>query len=357
VSASDTAFSVFEHHPLLAGGANPSIQPALVSWYGARLDPRDPGRLRTNTAAFFPRGARHRLVADAYPNPPLGGAAAAALVGYHLLRTPYYGVDTDDWLRVALRRPARLCVALGHRVAAGLTVDGYWRAGRATVADDEQTVVDGMRQATKAGVFCKDVPAGVVSLPRARRLVGDGRDLAMDVLLAEVGGGAPAAPAVPPGRGAVTPNARCPDWLHEAWRTGTPGGGEDPETAGMTWRTWHPQVVRWGCAAGGGVRHMREVGGGIAEALAGVVSRGGGYGALSLARGRHPESPSVLMPTVGKTHPRGPRCRMCWRLWTVCSLPLAATGSHLLVVRFGHAFRVRCPRCLLRRSCPPLRLC
>lgn len=239
-SPATAAFDVYAHHPLWRGAASLRRPPALVRYYGVKLEASRPGRRYTRSSRYVPNGSKFRLASDTYPHPALPGDAAAKFVAWDLLRLPYYGLDVYDWAEVALHRDARLCLALGERVEPSLRLPGYERAGVAVLPAGAGVTVDGGPQVAKVGLFCKDVRAGVVTLPRATRM-GIGAPFGYDVLLAEKGGVRPVRPPPPPGVRDIYPNTRCPDGLHELWRTGAHDPA-DGDTSWKTWRTWHPQV-------------------------------------------------------------------------------------------------------------------
>jgi len=236
----DAAFDVYAHHPLWQGAGAPKPPPALVRYYGVKLNPAKAFRRYTRSSRYFPGGAKFRLASDEFPNTVLDGSASRRFVGWDLLRLPYYGLNAYDWAEVSLHRDARLCLALGDRVEPEVRVAGYERAGVGVLAAADAVEIDGGPPALKVGLFCKDVAAGLVRLPRAT-LLNVQADFGYDVLLAEAGGVTPTRPPPPPGVGAVWPNAQCPDRLHDAWRTGDHDPA-DADTKGKTWRTWHPQI-------------------------------------------------------------------------------------------------------------------
>lgn len=239
-SPTDTAFNVYAHHPLWRGAGAPRPQPALVRHYGVKVEVSRPGRRYTRSSRYLPGGSRFRRASDIFPNPVLDGDAAGEFAGWDLLRLPYYGLDVYDWAEVALNRDARLCLALGDRVEPWLRVAGYERVGVAVLPAGAGVTVDGGPPPNKVGLFCKDVSAGVLTLPRAT-LLGISGPFAYDVILAEKGGLRPVRPAPPPGVQDIYPNTRCPNGLHELWRTGAHDSA-DGDTSWKTWRTWHPQV-------------------------------------------------------------------------------------------------------------------
>lgn len=239
-SPADAAFNVYAHHPLWRGAGAPRPPPALVRYYGVKVEASRPGRRYTRSSRYLPGGSRFLRASDTFPNPVLGGDAAGGFAGWDLLRLPYYGLDVYDWAEVALHRDARLCLALGDRVEPWLRVAGYERAGVAVLPAGAGVTIDGGPPPNKVGLFCKDVSAGVLTLPRAT-LLGIAGPFGYDVILAEKGGRWPQRPPPPPGVGTIYPNTRCPDRLHELWRTGS-HDSTDGDTSWKTWRTWHPQV-------------------------------------------------------------------------------------------------------------------
>lgn len=244
-SASESAFDVYRHHPLWAGGDGP--QPVLLKWYEVKLVSQRTTQPGTRSSRYIPGGAPYTMSEDAYPNAPLNDTAAAGrYLGWDLLKLPYYGADVDDWLRFAVNRDARVCLTLGWQLDEDLTLPGGWTRSGVGVAADGAAVDlnDDMPQPEKAGVFCRNVAAGVVTIPRAGLL--SRRAFGYDLLLGEADGSAPPRPAPPPGQPTVWPNVRCPAALHDLWMTPS-HDADDADTAGKTWRTWHPQVdpVYW----------------------------------------------------------------------------------------------------------------
>ncbi|OSX76149.1 hypothetical protein BU14_0205s0024 [Porphyra umbilicalis] len=184
---------------------------------------------------------------EEWPNEPLADSAAASrYVGWDLLKLPYYGADVDDWLRFAVNRDARVCLTLGWMADDGIELPGWTRAGLGVLPDGAGAtdLGDDMATPEQAGVFCRTVPAGVVTVPRAKRLYGPA--FGYDVLLAEADGSVPPVPSPPPGMGVIRANTRCPRALHDLWTTGD-HDGRDADTDGKVWRTWHPQIdpVYW----------------------------------------------------------------------------------------------------------------
>lgn len=237
----DTAFDVYTHHPLWRGSGAPRPPPALVRYYGVKLEASRPGRRYTRSSRYLPKGSRFRRASDKFPYPILeGDADVDKFVGWDLLRLPYYGLDVYDWAHVALHRDARLCLALGDRLQPWLRLPGYEREGVAILPAGAGVTIDGGPPPNRVSLFCKEVSAGIVTLPRASRLGIPGR-FGYDIILAEKGGVRPVRQPPPPGVRDIYPNTRCPDGLHELWRTGA-HDSSDADTRGKTWRTWHPQV-------------------------------------------------------------------------------------------------------------------
>lgn len=238
-SAAESDFDVYRHHPLRAGGDGP--EPVLLKWFEVKLNSKLPTQPRTRSTRYLPGGAPYVMSEERYPNEPLNDTAAAGrYAGWDLLKLPYYGADVDDWLRVGLNRDARLCVTLGWQLEEDLSLPGWTRSGVGVApAGSPVDLNDDMPQPEKAGVFCRDASAGVVTIPRAGLLARGA--FGYDLLLGEADGSPPPRPAAPPGRGAVAPNARCPDHLHDLWVTGA-HDPDDADTAGKTWQSWHPQV-------------------------------------------------------------------------------------------------------------------
>lgn len=238
-SAAESDFDVYRHHPLHAGGDGP--EPVLLKWYEVKLNERLTTQPRTRNSRYIPGGATYVMSEEKYPNNPLNDTAAAnRYVGWDLLKLPYYGPEVDDWLRIGINRDARLCITLGWQLEEDISLPGWTRSGLAVAP--EGTAVDlndEMPQPEKAGVFCRDAPAGVVTIPRARLLYN--RAFGYDLLLGEADGSAPPRPAAPEGKEAVAPNTRCPDYLHDLWVTDA-HDPDDADTAGKQWQSWHPQV-------------------------------------------------------------------------------------------------------------------
>lgn len=124
---------------------------------------------RTRSTRYTPGGAPYVMSEERYPNEPLVDTAAAArCAGWDLLKLPYYGADVDDWLRIGLNRNARVCITLGWQLEEDLSLPGWTRSGVGVAPEGPAVdLSDEMPQPEKAGVFCRDAPAGVVTIPRA----------------------------------------------------------------------------------------------------------------------------------------------------------------------------------------------
>jgi len=251
-SAAETAFDPWRHHPALV--AEPSIRPVLLRWYEVKLKDDDRRRPFTGHTRYLPRGAK-AFMTDGYPWAPLPEARERdKLVGWDLLKLPGHGAEVDDWLTLHLNRDATLCVALRYNTGADVAVRGYTAAGIAAVADGDRRVAEGMELPGHAGLWCKPARGGRVRLPRGPSMGitgGKAGSYAYDVYLGEADGAGSAAPAPPAALGGepVYANARCPRALHDLWTTPNVDDA-DADTAGKTWLTWHPQVVRV-CGRGG----------------------------------------------------------------------------------------------------------
>jgi len=255
-SAAETAFDPWRHHPALV--AEPSIRPVLLRWYEVKLKADDRRRPSTGHTRYVPRGAVAYMT-DGPPWAPLPDAAARGrLGGWDLLKLPAHGAPVDDWLTLHLNRDATLCVALRYNTGADVALPGYTHAGIAAVAEGDRRVADGMELPGHAGLWCKPARGGVVRLPRGPPMGitgGKAGAYAYDVYLGEADGSGSAEPAPPAALGGepIYANARCPRALHDLWTTPNVDA-EDADTAGKTWLTWHPQVVRVVGRGAGGAR-------------------------------------------------------------------------------------------------------
>jgi len=215
----DAAFDAHAHHPLWQGAGAPEPPPALVRYYGVKLNPAKAFRRYICFSRYFPGGAKFRLASDKFPNAVLDGFASRHFTGWDLLRLPLHGLDAYDWAEVSLHRAARLCLALGDRLEPNVRVAGHKRAGIGFLAATDSVEIDGGPPALKVGLFSKNMAAGLVRLPCATLL----KVLEISeygVLLAEARGVTPTRPPPPPGVRPVWPSAQCPESLHDAWQTG-----------------------------------------------------------------------------------------------------------------------------------------
>ncbi|OSX72020.1 hypothetical protein BU14_0482s0013 [Porphyra umbilicalis] len=144
---------------------------------------------------------------------------------------------------------------IGHNGAwegVGTDRGGWTRAGVAAVPAGERSrwgVPDVMALPPLASVYCRGVPAGVLSLG----MVGARGGGAMpgfedapggyDVLLGEADGSAPTPPrqAAELGGKPALPGRPCPRSLHDLWVVPN-ADGADADTRGRAWATWHPQL-------------------------------------------------------------------------------------------------------------------
>lgn len=261
-AAVDTAaaswWDPWRHHPVLV--AEPAIRPVLLRWYEVKLSEEHPDRPFTAHTRYLPGGSKAYMTEANYPYEPLADAAARdRLAGWDLLKLPGHGPMVADWLKLHLNRDATLCLALRYNTGEEVNVPGYTLAGVAVVDDGDRLVREGMELPGRAGIWCKAAAAGVVTLPRGPPMgITRGRPdfYSYDIYLGEADGSAPAPPAVAKALNGVKvyPNSRCPPELHDVWMT--PNVDEaDEDTAGKSWRTWHPQVdpvYWWYVVASGG---------------------------------------------------------------------------------------------------------
>lgn len=249
-TAAESSWDPWRHHPVLV--AEPDIRPVLLRWYELKLSEDEPDRPFTSHALYLPGGAKAYMAQNKYPYDPLEDAAARdRMVGWDLLKLPGHGPMVDDWLKLYLNRDATLCLALRYNTGEEVNVPGYTLAGVAAVPEEDRLVREGKELPGRAGLWCKTAAAGVVTVPRGPPMgITGGRDkfYSYDIYLGEADGSAPARPAVAQALNGVEvwPNSRCPQELHDVWMT--PNVDEaDEDTAGKSWRTWHPQVdpVYW----------------------------------------------------------------------------------------------------------------
>jgi hypothetical protein len=177
--------------------------------------------------AYRPRQFAAGAVLPDRDHGPATVTDAGAFAGWDLLHFANQGVSrtfSGDLVTVTLTRPARLAVVwtngswLPAWLQAGWTpagAVGYDRAGaRGTLP-----------------VYVRDVPAGDVTLPASGGSPQQLRD-AYYLLLAERGGVPSTAPAQR-GSPPAQPNATCPPWVHDQYRT---------TVDGVSYPTWHRQI-------------------------------------------------------------------------------------------------------------------
>lgn len=259
-------------HPLAS--ASPPVQPVLITWYQVHPASDWPSRVGQSHAAYAPGGGyAHTLVTGPDGGPgggpgngdwmPISGTAdggASRFHGWDLLKLPGYGRAGGGWLRAGLARPATVCIAVGGYMigwnggweTVGTDRGGWRRAGVVAVPPGERSRWGDSIMMTLpplASVYCRNAPAGVLSLGMVGSRGGgsmpgfEDAPGGYDLLLGEADGTAP----VPPrqvaelGGEVAQPGKPCPRALHDLWVVPSTDGA-DADTAGRAWATWHPQL-------------------------------------------------------------------------------------------------------------------
>ncbi|GAB0489711.1 hypothetical protein MMPV_000936 [Pyropia vietnamensis] len=210
----DASLPGWRHHPLLE--SHPDARPVLIA------------------AFWYTRGTRSRLLrtTKGVSYVPGGGAAlSSSLTGWDTLSLPMKGSRraSTAWLSLTLRRRAVVC---GVASPKGRT-NRRWRGKSLVGWPGTPTSVPPRTGLPAAGLWCRDVPAGVTQFPSPRSVrLTDGRQLsALTLLLAEAGGRVPTYAADVAAMVGATPGGACPPALHNAWTV---------TVDGRKYATYHP---------------------------------------------------------------------------------------------------------------------
>lgn len=196
----DASLPGWRHHPLLE--SHPNANPVLVAAFWYTRGTRSRLRRTTKGVSYIPGG---------------GAALSSAFTGWDTLSLPMKGSSRAQsaWLTLTLRRRAVLC---GVASPVGKPRRRSW--GRSPVGwPGTPTSVPPRTGLPATGVWCRDVPAGVIQLPSPRsvRLI-DGRRLsALTLVLAEAGGRVPTYATDVAGAVGAVPGGACPPALHNSW--------------------------------------------------------------------------------------------------------------------------------------------
>jgi hypothetical protein len=201
-------------------------------------------------------------------NPPTSANSSELHNLDFLLPGHLTGPPTPAALALSLHRSTRVYMLIpalpptaANAANAAPTVPGWTGIGYAKAAGPDPVLTYGVARKTTIGVYksvivvYRDFSTTEVSVPNMAWIVAnlDGVKAASAksfyILLAEQGGGASPVPLSPHGIGEIPAGGRCPDALHEKWRTVFHAPEGDNDIDGRTFSTFHPiWDPCWRCA-------------------------------------------------------------------------------------------------------------
>jgi hypothetical protein len=229
-------------------GTYPGLKPVLLrSWmFPIRVERN---RSHFQPSFYVPRFDNVTYVESGKPTSGIYNALDFFSPGFF----PAPGFNSPRAVVVKLNRPARVYLLIQARYdrenPGNATLPGYTSQGWAEIPKGGNNEVKygvyttaSRKLSTRVYVVRKDA-SKAVDLPDfiwlRENLKGIADVVSYSILLAEADGGASVAPESPPGVGTIQAGGRCPQTLHDLWKT--PGvDASDPDTVGKVFSTWHP---------------------------------------------------------------------------------------------------------------------
>lgn len=243
-------------HPVYK--ANPSaVEPPILAWYTTKS--ANPKRINVR-GRYTRQGSQYQLLRE--------GEDADQLKNADLLHFDIHvSIKEDDApIEFETTRPARMCLVMDVRERSN---GGRIHQMYTTTTDFEMDGPEGYNlnlgiaewdpavepprgaptsentyaPPERGYVVCRQQRAGRHTLPGAPNLGAQWTVYVYSVLFMNDDGSVPALSAPPPGWSGpeIKQHEKCPDQLHDMWSV-PPPDPNDPDTKGMMFRSWHPQV-------------------------------------------------------------------------------------------------------------------
>lgn len=248
----------WKDHPVYK--ANPSsVKPPILAWYTTKAFAKDPQRILVR-GMYTRQGSKYKLMRE--------DADADQLVDLDMLQLDLQLLirESNDPLEFETTRSSRICLLMDVREASngGKIHQAYTETSSFEMKGPPDYNIDlgiaewdssfplpkgipasemASEPPSRGYVVCRDIRAGRHVLPGAPRLGAQWNVHLYTVFFAETDGSPPPLTAPPAGWSGpeIKQHEKCPEQLHEMWSVSAPDTS-DPDTRGMTFKTWHPQM-------------------------------------------------------------------------------------------------------------------